>query len=172
MITPDVFGPTAWFFTFLMKTERNITFNFWISSLNETRTPAIIPDTAKQWTLETLVSDYEQKIADLPAKGFKRLASAKDSDMQIEMLSTKRMPRKKRVDALLAALNAKYKLVSTKRYPGASEDITVLMYGVLRSFDFLSNGSLGRFCSSNARLILIDAIVTRQCFFPARRTSR
>jgi hypothetical protein len=83
---------------------------------------------AKQWTPETLVAEYEQKIADLPAKGFKHLAFAKDSDKQIAMLSTKRMPRKKRVDALLAVLNSKYKLISTTRYPGASEDITVLLY--------------------------------------------
>ncbi|MBA3992810.1 MAG: hypothetical protein C0469_04725 [Cyanobacteria bacterium DS2.3.42] len=128
VITPDVLGPTLGFYVSDELQKKHNIGIFGFPRWSETRTPAIIPDMAKQWAPETLVAEYEQKIAELPAKGFKRLAFAKDSDKQIEMLSTKRMPRKKRVDALMAALNAKYKLISTKRYPGAAEDITVMVY--------------------------------------------
>ncbi len=128
VITPDVLGPTLAFYISEEDEKKHNLGIFGFPRWNETRTPAIIPDMAKQWAPETLVAEYEQKIADLPAKGFKHLAFAKDSDKQIQMLSTKRMPRKKRVDALMAVLNSKYKLISTTRYPGASEDITVLLY--------------------------------------------
>ncbi|MCC7531918.1 MAG: glycosyltransferase family 39 protein [Candidatus Melainabacteria bacterium] len=128
VITPDVLGPTLDFYISEQEAKKHNLGVFGFPRWNETRIPAIIPDMAKQWAPETLVAEYEQKIADLPAKGFKHLAFAKDSDKQIQMLSTRRMPRKKRVDALMAVLNSKYKLISTTRYPGASEDITVLLY--------------------------------------------
>lgn len=128
VITPDVLGPTLGFYVSEEEAKKRNIGVFGFPRWSETRIPAIIPDMAKQWAPETLVAEYEKKIAELPSKGFKRLVIAKDSDKQIEQLSTSRMPRKKRIDALLSALNSKYKLISTKRYPGAAEDITLLQY--------------------------------------------
>jgi hypothetical protein len=128
VITPDVIGPTLGFYTSELERKKHNIGIFGFPRWNETLTPAIIPEMAVQWAPETLVAEYEQKIAKLSAKGFKRLAFAKDTDKQIAMLSTKKMPRKKRIDALVAVLSGKYKLLSTKNYPGSAEDITVMLF--------------------------------------------
>jgi hypothetical protein len=90
--------------------------------------PMYIPDIAKAWIPDSLLAETEKRIAELPAKGFKFLALAKDSDKQIETLSSERMPRKKRIAELIEMLNKNYKLISTKHYDAHTEDVTVMLF--------------------------------------------
>jgi len=128
LIAPDANGPTIGYY--LPSTEQkahNIGI-FGYAKWDDPLTPAFIPDLAKAWVPDSLIADTEKRIAELPSKGFKFLALAKDSDKQIETLSSERMPRKKRIAELIELLNRKYKLVSSKHYPAHTEDVTIMLY--------------------------------------------
>lgn len=128
LIVPEVIGPTlGYYLTEDDRKAHNIGI-FGFAKWDDPIIPMYIPDIAKGWVSDSLVADTENRIAELPAKGFKFLALAKDSDKQIETLSSERMPRKKRLAELLVALSQKYKLVSTKHYAAHTEDVTVMIY--------------------------------------------
>ncbi|HNB21232.1 MAG TPA: glycosyltransferase family 39 protein [Candidatus Melainabacteria bacterium] len=128
LVFPDVLGPTVAFYLPDMERAKHHIGVFGFPRWGECMEPAIIPQMASHWQPDNLVSEYSEKIAELPSKGYKRLLMAKDSDKQIEFLSTKQMPRKKRLDELLAMLKSKYRLASVDEYPGSAETITVLNF--------------------------------------------
>jgi hypothetical protein len=90
--------------------------------------PVAISDLAKQWGPPEVVADAEKRIDGLAAKGFKYLALAKDSDKQIEFLTTATVPRSARIKALVGYVESKYPKVSQTYYPGLTEDVTVTIY--------------------------------------------
>lgn len=128
LIAPDVIGPTLGYYLPDAERKNHNIGIFGYAKWDDPVIPMYIPDIAKAWVPDSLVAETEKRIAELPAKGFKFLALAKDSDKQIETLSSARMPRKKRLAELIEMLDKKYKLVSTKHYDAHTEDVTVMLY--------------------------------------------
>ena len=128
VITPDVIGPTLGFYVSKEEFARHNTGAFGFPRWLETLVPANIPEMAAQWRPENLVEEYERKIAELPSKGYKILAFARDNDKQIERLTSRSMPRKPRIEALHKVLNSKYELLETKYYPAVTENVTISFY--------------------------------------------
>lgn len=128
VICPDSIGPTLGYY--LPESDRTAHHVglFGFAKWDDTVIPANIPEMSKPWMPSTLIEDTLKKIEQLSASGYKYVALARDSDKQLELLSSARMPRKKRVDELLAAMNRRYKVVSTKQYPAVTEDVTVTKY--------------------------------------------
>lgn len=99
--------------------------------------PVAISDLAGQW-VEQSVPDTERRIDELAAppaaqeKGYKYIVVAKDSDKQIEFLSTKTVPRSTRIKKLMDYIYSKYKKVDEKSYPGLTEDVQVLKFEIGR----------------------------------------
>ena len=89
--------------------------------------PIPISDLARLWGPE-IPQEAEKRIEALPKQGFKYLVIAKDSDKQIELLTTPTVQRTARVKALMEIVNRKYKKLSELHYNGLTEDVTVFTY--------------------------------------------
>ncbi len=89
--------------------------------------PIAISDLVRLWGPE-IPQEAEKRIEALPQQGFKYLVIAKDSDKQIELLTTPTVQRSARVKALMDIVNRKYKKLSEKHYNGLTEDVTVFTY--------------------------------------------
>ncbi|MBI2812423.1 MAG: glycosyltransferase family 39 protein [Candidatus Melainabacteria bacterium] len=89
--------------------------------------PIPISDLARLWGPE-IPQEAEKRIEALPKQGFKFLVIAKDSDKQIELLTTPTVQRTARVKALMEIVNRKYKKLSETHYNGLTEDVTVSTY--------------------------------------------
>lgn len=127
LIVPDVIGPTLGYY--LAPTERTA-HNIKIAGYprwSDPFTPVAISDLKKQWGPE-IVAQAAAEMDKLSSQGFKYLVIAKDSDKQIENLSTATVPRMTRVKALMAVVNKKYKKVTETEYPGITENVTVSTY--------------------------------------------
>jgi len=128
IIAPDVIGPTIGYYLPAAVRKEHTIGVFGFAKWDDPIIPMYIPDIAKDWVPDSLVPETMNKIAALRSSGYKFVALAKDSDRQIEMLSSQRMPRKKRLAELVDALNKKYKVLSSKHYDGVTEDVTVSIY--------------------------------------------
>ncbi len=93
--------------------------------------PIPISDLARLWGPE-IPQEAEKRIDALPKQGFKYLVIAKDSDKQIELLTTPTVQRTARVKALMEIVNRKYKKLSETHYNGLTEDVTVSTYELPR----------------------------------------
>ncbi len=82
--------------------------------------PIAISDLARLWGPE-IPQEAEKRIEALPKQGFKYLVIAKDSDKQIELLTTPTVQRSPRVKALMEIVNRKYKKLSETHYNGLTE---------------------------------------------------
>lgn len=128
LVAPEAIAPTLGYYLPKAEREAHKIGIFGFAKWENPTVPIYIPEIATAWAPDTLVNDTMSKIAALPAKGYKFLAFTKDSDKQLQFLSTERMPRKKRVDELIAALDAKYKKLSEKHHDAVTEDVTVSVY--------------------------------------------
>lgn len=128
VICPDAIGPTLGYYLPEDARKAHHVGLFGFAKWDDTVIPANIPDMSKPWMTDTLIEDTLKRIDQLAAAGYKYVALTRDSDKQLELLSSAKMPRKKRVDELLAALNHKYKVISTKQYPAVTEDVTITRY--------------------------------------------
>lgn len=89
--------------------------------------PIAISDLVRLWGPE-IPQEAEKRIEALPQQGFKYLVIAKDSDKQIELLTTPTVQRSARVKALMEIVNRKYKKLRELHYNGLTEDVTVFTY--------------------------------------------
>ncbi len=89
--------------------------------------PIAISDLARLWGPE-IPHEAEKRIEALSKQGFKFLVIAKDSDKQIELLTTPTVQRSARVKALMEIVNRKYKKLGETHYSGLTEDVTVSTY--------------------------------------------
>lgn len=127
MMAPDVITPTL---DYYLRPEERIKHHILIVGFPRFDDPfstVWIPELAK-WKSETVVDETDKRISELVDKGWKYLAFTKDSDSQIQFLTTKDIPRMPRIKALKAIMDKKYKLIKTKSYAGVTENVTVFTY--------------------------------------------
>lgn len=128
VICPDVLGPTLGYYLPESARSAHHIGLFGFAKWEDTTVPANIPVMDKPWTPDNLVEETLKKIDKLSASGYKFVALTRDVDKQLELLSSKKMPRKKRIDELVAAMDRKYKVARKMDYPAAVEFARVTVY--------------------------------------------
>lgn len=127
LIAPDVIAPTlGYYLPEAQRAEHHIQvagYPRW----DDPFPPIPIADLVRLWGPE-IPQEAEKRIEALPQKGFKYLVIAKDSDKQIELLTTPTVQRSARVKALMEIVNRKYKKIREEHYNGLTEDVTVFTY--------------------------------------------
>lgn len=128
VICPDVLGPTLGYY--LPESARNAHHIglFGFAKWENTTVPANIPVMDKPWAPDNLVDETVKKVEQLSASGYRFVALTRDADKQLELLSSKKMPRKKRIDELVAAMDRKYKVAWKMDYPAFVEFARVTVY--------------------------------------------
>jgi hypothetical protein len=127
LVVPDVIGPTLGYYLPPKEREAHHIVIAGYPRWNDPFTPIAISDLKGLWG-PTIPDEAAKRIEALPSQGFKYLVIAKDNDKQIELLSTKTVPRMTRVKALLEIINKKYEKLSELHYAGLTEDATAIKY--------------------------------------------
>lgn len=127
LIVPDVIAPTLGYYLTPKDREAHHILIAGYPRWSDPFTPIPISDLKKLWGPE-IVREAAAQIDALPDQGLKYLVIAKDSDKQIEELSTKTVPRMTRVKGLLDLVNKKYKKISERSYAGVTENVTIFTY--------------------------------------------
>jgi hypothetical protein len=128
LLADDGGGPTLGFYLPASERTHHHILVCGFPSWETTLTPAIITEFAKNWGPPEIVDQTERRIAQLPSSGWKYLALVKDSDDQINYMTTKEIPRASRIAALVKRLDDKYKKISAKYFDGVTEKVTVTLY--------------------------------------------
>lgn len=128
VICPDVLGPTmGYYLPEAARKEHNIGL-FGFAKWEDTTIPANIPVMDKPWMADNLIDETLKHIENLGSSGYRFVALSRDADKQLELLSSSKMPRKKLIDELVAAMDRKFKVVRKIDYPAAVEFARVTVY--------------------------------------------
>lgn len=128
VICPDVLGPTLGYYLPEAARKAHNVGLFGFAKWEDTTIPANIPVMDKPWMTDNLIDETLKHIEDLSSKGYKFVALSRDADKQLELLSSSKMPRKKLIDELVAAMDRKFKIVRKIEYPAAVEFARVTVY--------------------------------------------
>jgi len=127
LVAPDVIAPTLGYY---LPVEQRAAHHIQVAGYprwDDPFPPIPISDLVRLWGPE-IPQEAEKRIDLLPQKGFKYLVIAKDSDKQIELLTTPTVQRSARVKALMNIVNRKYKKIREMHYNGLTEDVTVFTF--------------------------------------------
>lgn len=128
VICPDVLGPTmGYYLPEAARKAHNIGL-FGFAKWEDTTIPANIPVMDKPWMADNLIDETLKHIENLGSSGYRFVALSRDADKQLELLSSSKMPRKKLIDELVAAMDRKFKVVRKIDYPAAVEFARVTVY--------------------------------------------
>ncbi len=128
VICPDVLGPTLGYYLPEAARKAHNVGLFGFAKWEDTTIPANIPVMDKPWMKDNLIEETLKHIENLRSRGYKFVALSRDADKQLELLSSSKMPRKKLIDELVAAMDRKFKVVRKIEYPAAVEFARVTVY--------------------------------------------